>query len=79
MWGKMADKTLQEIANECCRDLPEMYNLVLKLENGAGYVEVEYNDGYNLEVWGVDGADMTIEEQLYEGLKTAIKHNNELG
>lgn len=74
----MANENLYEVVNECCGRLPEHYELVIRMENGCACVEVEYDDGYNIEAWDIDGADMSLAEQLMVGLQEAIDHDAEL-
>ena len=56
---------IQEIANKVCKHLPDGYELILFMENGAAWFEM-YNDRKPIELG--DSTDKTLVEQINDAL-----------
>ena len=59
------DHALQRAAE----DLPERYIIRVCVENGAGWVELDDRNGYEVE--NIDGTDLSIAEQIDAALEAA--------
>jgi hypothetical protein len=70
-------KTLQEIANRVCGELPVGWELCLNMENGAGWVKLYNPDGDCPPL--PDAADKSLEEQIEDALGVALMVNSESG
>jgi len=61
---------MQEVVNKICGGIPPGFILSLNMENGSAWVElIRLSDG---DVELPDSADLTLEDQLDDGLSAAI-------
>ena len=58
---------LYEAAERVCKELPEGYEVTIRMENGAGWVELETPTG----TLSIDCPD-TLEEGVLEALERAL-------
>jgi hypothetical protein len=62
---------LLKAIDNAARDLPAGYIINLGIENGAAWVELITPNYY--EEYSIDGADLTLAEQIEYAVKTAIE------
>jgi len=64
--------TLHEAVQLFAKEVPEGYEATIRLENGAGWVELEYPNG---ETEQIDGQELT--DMVLEALEVAKDHSKE--
>ena len=60
----MTTPTLQEAIENAARDLPHGYTVHVRVENGAGWVDLEVPGEGEVGIRPIDGADKTLAEQV---------------
>ncbi len=71
---------LYDEINDACRDLPEGYEVAVRAENGAAWVELEIaDDNGNTEILDIDGGGTGIASDVKEAVRQAIEHHRDHG